>query len=215
MANAREKILEKIEKILVDKRKRGTLLPIPEVDLELNVFGSSITDNIQYFVDELKKVNGEPIICEDEADLIRELQTLFQESNWKSIYCKDLEMINYLEKANIAFEKSEDHFLEMEAGLINCEFAIARTGSLMVSSRMASGRRMNVYPPVLLVIAKYSQLVSELEQAYAGIAKKYAPDFPSMITLVTGPSRTADIEKTLVIGAHGPKRLIIFLLKNN
>ncbi len=44
------------------------------------------------------------------------------------------------------------------------------------------------------------------------IKSRYGNDLPSMITNVTGPSRTADIEKTLVLGAHGPRELFVFLL---
>ena len=47
-----------------------------------------------------------------------------------------------------------------------------------------------------------------------GIREKYKTRLPSQITLITGPSRTADIEKTLVLGAHGPKELHVFILNN-
>ena len=71
---------------------------------------------------------------------------------------------------------------------------------------------MFVYPPVHIVIASISQLVYWLEDAYAGMIKKYGSDLPSHIVLITGPSRTADIEKTLVLGAHGPREIHVFLL---
>ena len=74
----------------------------------------------------------------------------------------------------------------------------------MVSSRQASGRRMNVFPESHLVVARTNQIVPEIRDAIMGIQKKYEGNLPSMISLVTGPSRTADIEKTLVMGAHGP-----------
>jgi L-lactate dehydrogenase complex protein LldG len=49
-----------------------------------------------------------------------------------------------------------------------------------------------------------------LPAAFEFLQKKYAPDFPSMISFITGPSRTGDIERILVLGAHGPKKLTIF-----
>jgi len=82
----------------------------------------------------------------------------------------------------------------------------------MVSSRQASGRRLNVYPPAHIVLAYVSQLVPDIKHALANIKTKYADKLPSMISLITGPSRTADIEKTLVMGAHGPKDLYLFLV---
>ena len=72
---------------------------------------------------------------------------------------------------------------------------------------------MFVYPPVHIVIANKNQLVDYLEKAYSEIHEKYKNDLPSQITLITGPSRTADIEKTLVLGAHGPRELRVFMTK--
>ena len=209
--NSRNIILEKINRILQRKREQNTLLPISEVDMNLNVFGTTIENKIQFFTDELRKVNGEVIICENEAQFICDLENLFHIEGWKSTYCLDESLQQFLAKAKLKFEDQKSEFRDMEIGFTTCEFGVARTGSLLVSSKMISGRQMNVYPPIHLVLLKFSQLVNELEEAYQAIYDKYAPDVPSMITLITGPSRTADIEKTLVIGAHGPKRLIVFL----
>jgi L-lactate dehydrogenase complex protein LldG len=96
--------------------------------------------------------------------------------------------------------------------MTGCEFLIAHTGSIMVSSAQKGGRQMFVYPPVHVVVARKSQLVDSLEKAYSEIHKKYQNNLPSQLTLITGPSRTADIEKTLVLGAHGPKELVVFIL---
>jgi L-lactate dehydrogenase complex protein LldG len=65
---------------------------------------------------------------------------------------------------------------------------------------------------VHIVIAFTSQIVKDIDEGLILIKKKYKSGFPSMISLITGPSRTADIEKTLVYGAHGPKELILFLV---
>ncbi|RZL62420.1 MAG: hypothetical protein EOO93_08835, partial [Pedobacter sp.] len=63
-----------------------------------------------------------------------------------------------------------------------------------------------------IVIAKTSQLVLDLKDAFLLLKNKYGNQIPSMISNITGPSRTADIEKTLVLGAHGPKELFVFLI---
>ena len=81
----------------------------------------------------------------------------------------------------------------------------------MVSAALQGGRQMSVYPPQHIVIAKKDQLVDYLHTAYDKIQEKYPDQLPSQITLITGPSRTADIEKTLVMGAHGPRELYVFL----
>jgi L-lactate dehydrogenase complex protein LldG len=101
----------------------------------------------------------------------------------------------------------------MQAGITGCEFLVARTGSVVISSALPSGRQMNVFPPIHIVLAHVSQLVDYPEDAFVAIQNKYGEDLPSIISTITGPSRTADIEKTLVLGAHGPKEFIVFLSK--
>ena len=76
-----------------------------------------------------------------------------------------------------------------------------------------AGRRLSIYPPVHIVLAYTSQIVLDIKDGLKLLKEKYEGSLPSMISNVTGPSRTADIEKTLVLGAHGPKELFVFLLE--
>lgn len=103
--------------------------------------------------------------------------------------------------------------LEMEkcdVGITECDALIAQTCSVLVTSRSAGGRALSVLPPHHVVIARRDQLVADLPAAFALIKQTYAPDYPSMISFITGPSRTGDIERILVLGAHGPRKLTIF-----
>jgi L-lactate dehydrogenase complex protein LldG len=77
-----------------------------------------------------------------------------------------------------------------------------------------AGRRLGIYPHVHIVIAYTSQLLPEIKDGLQLLHNKYAQSLPSMINMIAGPSQTADIEKTLVLGAHGPKELILFLIEN-
>jgi L-lactate dehydrogenase complex protein LldG len=98
---------------------------------------------------------------------------------------------------------------QCDAGITECDALIAQTGGVVVTSRSAGGRALSVLPPHHIVIARREQLVADLPAAFAFLKQKYAPDFPSMISFITGPSRTGDIERILVLGAHGPKKLTI------
>ena len=71
---------------------------------------------------------------------------------------------------------------------------------------------LSVLPPHHIVVARRGQIVTDLTEAYATLAAKYRDAYPSMISFITGPSRTGDIERILVLGAHGPKRLTILLV---
>jgi len=82
-----------------------------------------------------------------------------------------------------------------------------------MSAAQPSGRTVSVYAPVHICIAYTSQLVYDIKEALQNVKEKY-PQLPSLITLATGPSRTADIEKTLVVGVHGPKEVFCFLVES-
>ncbi len=80
---------------------------------------------------------------------------------------------------------------------------------MLVTSQSAGGRALSVLPPHHVVLARREQLVPDLTAAFALLKAKYAPAYPSLISFITGPSRTGDIERILVLGAHGPKKLTV------
>jgi L-lactate dehydrogenase complex protein LldG len=65
---------------------------------------------------------------------------------------------------------------------------------------------------VHIVVAFNNQIVYDLKEGISNTIEKYNDHLPSMISIATGPSRTADIEKTLVLGAHGPKEVYVFYI---
>lgn len=97
-------------------------------------------------------------------------------------------------------------------GVTGCDALVAQTGSVLVTSASAGGRALSILPPHHLVIASRGHLVSDLPAAFARLAEAYGAKPPSLISFITGPSRTGDIERILVLGAHGPKRLTIYLV---
>jgi len=99
-----------------------------------------------------------------------------------------------------------------DAGLTECDALVAQTGSVLVTSRSAGGRALSVLPPHHVVLARREQLVPDLLAAFTLLKEKYASNYPSFVSFITGPSRTGDIERILVLGAHGPKKLTIFCL---
>ncbi|MBI1840080.1 MAG: LUD domain-containing protein [Verrucomicrobia bacterium] len=98
---------------------------------------------------------------------------------------------------------------DCDAGVTECDALVAQTGSVVLTSRSAGGRALSVLPPHHVVLARLSQLVRDLPAAFALLQAKYSYDYPSFMTFITGPSRTGDIERILVLGAHGPKKLTI------
>jgi len=97
-----------------------------------------------------------------------------------------------------------------DAGITECDALIAQTGSVLVTNRSTGGRTLSVLPPHHVVLARREQMLPDLPAAFDLLKNKYALDYPSFISLITGPSRTGDIERILVLGAHGPRKLTIF-----
>ncbi len=99
-----------------------------------------------------------------------------------------------------------------DAGITECDALVAQTGSVLVTSRSAGGRALSVLPPHHVVLARRGQLVRDLPAAFQLLKQKYGENWPGMISFISGPSRTGDIERTLVLGAHGPKKMTVCLL---
>jgi L-lactate dehydrogenase complex protein LldG len=104
-----------------------------------------------------------------------------------------------------------DDLESCDVGITTCEVLVAQTGSLVVNSRTSGGRALSVLPPHHVVLARRDQLVCDLTAAFQRLEELHGQNWPSMISLVTGPSRTGDIERILVLGAHGPKKLTVLM----
>ncbi len=104
---------------------------------------------------------------------------------------------------------ANENFAQYEAGLTVADFLIARTGSVVLNAASAGGRRLSVLSPLHIVLATAGQVVASLDEAFAQ-SKNAATSY---MTIISGPSRTSDIEKILVLGAHGPKRLAVIVIE--
>jgi len=206
-STSREKVLKKVRHALIYKTDN----PFPQVEFESSVYKPMVDTSDVTFAQEFTKVGGVFIYCENEAEAVSTLAALNNECKWHDIYCAEPELQYMLTQAGVPFESDEESLQALNVGITSCEFVIARLGSIMVSSNVS--RRLNIYPETHVVIAYVNQLVDDLKDAFEAIQLKYQGKLPSMISVVTGPSRTADIEKTLVMGAHGPRQLFMILVE--
>lgn len=206
---AKEKMLKKIRQALLQKREN----PHPMFE-ETPLYKDEEEPLDVTFAREFTQVSGKFIYCDGEINLIENLIILVEKLNLSKMYVWEQEVQQLLDQYGFPYRSTQVHFDEAEAGITGCEALIARNGSIMLSNANDSGRRLSVYPPIHIVIARASQLVMDIKHGMAIVREKYKQDLPTMITTVTGPSRTADIEKRLVLGAHGPKELYLFLLED-
>ena len=181
----------------------------------LPLVGETWEEQAALFARNAETLRADFHLCADRDELRQHLLRLSAESSWQQIATYHGELTDFAVSAlslpALVTDGGYDA-LEMErcdAGITGCEALVAQTGSVLITSRTTGGRALTVLPPHHIVLAKREQIVPDLSAAYALLHERYAPNYPSLMGLITGPSRTGDIERILVLGAHGPKRLTI------
>lgn len=204
---AKENILKKIRKALT----QSTPLPFPGSEGTNSVFKPSTQEMEIEFGEQFSKLLGKFVYCADVTEMQSQLSLIITHNNWKNIYLKEDGLRNVLPSA---LNTNDTDLAGCDAAITSCEALVARTGSIIMSSGQQSGRTTSVYAPIHVCIAYTNQLVYDVKDGLQLIKEKYTGRIPSLVTFATGPSRTADIEKTLVVGVHGPKEVYVFLIES-
>lgn len=101
------------------------------------------------------------------------------------------------------------------AGLSRAVAAAAETGTLFLVSGADSPTTINFLPDTHIAVIRASDIVGPYEDAWDRLRQTYGPGIlPRTVNLISGPSRTADIEQIIVVGVHGPRRLHIILIED-
>ena len=149
------------------------------------------------------------------SETLEALKELAEVNGWKKIACADSQIATLIRSSASSIEFDSNLTMDTDAVITGCEALIADTGSILVSSLHTGSRKALVAIPVHIVIAAESQIFETAEEAMHTLLQRCPINFPSLISIITGPSRTADIEKTLILGAHGPKALFVLITKQN
>ncbi|MBN2236049.1 MAG: LUD domain-containing protein [Bacteroidales bacterium] len=205
---SREKVLKSIRNSLLSK----TPNPYTDTDLEGKIYAELDESLALNFAQEFTNLGGKFIYCEDEQDFKEVFKAFSSSEEIQPLFCKEPALQKMLTSIEIPFSDQASDFKALRTTLTTCEFLIARFGSVMVSSASDSGRRLNFYAEKHLILAFASQLVPETKDALISMREKYNGKLPSMITQISGASRSADIEKTLIKGMHGPKEIYVFFV---
>ncbi len=177
--------------------------------------GQSFDERLALFRKNAAELRADFRLLKDLDALAAELKQLGAAEGWQRAASHDGELTGAACRAlglpvllvDQAFDKRE--LAGCDVGISECDALVAQTGSVLVTSRSAGGRALSVLPPHHVVLARREQLVPDLPAAFALLKSKHGAAYPSMISFITGPSRTGDIERILVLGAHGPKKLTI------
>lgn len=173
---------------------------------------------VEQFTLRLTKLKGEVCRVADEAEAATKVFELLESSEdgpWLSQRAPLLDEVFQHDsrfRERVGLDRLGDSSVDLakySVGVSVCDCLVSRTGSVVLGSHTAGGRRLSVLPPLHIVVARVDQLVLSLDAALAVLGQ--SADW-SYATIITGPSRTADIEKILVLGAHGPKRLAVVII---
>lgn len=207
----KEQILSKVRNALIEKpeamfkdidQRSETWVPISEED------GTAIT-----FAQNFKDVGGIFIYLESKNEFAECLRQLAPENGWEPIWCTSPTMQALLKRYGILYtETSEREPKQKLVSLTDCECLVAQTGSVLLSDALSGSRKTYALPDVLLVFATTEQIAGGVKEAFRYVRKNHGNKMPSQLTFVTGPSRTTDIEQTLVIGANGIRQVAVFLV---
>lgn len=216
--NSKDQILNKLK-----KNKTSDTISFPLVISDKEIFKDYPENSslVGLFIENFRKLSGEIFVSKnlEEAsnhliNIISSLEnqsclTHASETIIKLLDCnpKLADYFEILSNTNL----DSTNFATYKVGLSSADFLIARTGSIVLNSLSSGGRRLSVLPPIHIVLAETKQIVSSLDDIFRN---DFVSTNWSYATIISGPSRTSDIEKQLVLGAHGPKRVIVILIEN-
>jgi L-lactate dehydrogenase complex protein LldG len=204
----RERILERIQSALQEKAPRhdfpasGMIFP-------------DVQEPFERFVSECAQNNTECIVTPDLQGSSEAVAKILAELPEGEIFAEEAPLLRAMfhpraENRSLRWSNEGGPRESSQATITRAEALVARTGSIVVSAQ-CGGRGASAVAPVHIVIATQDQIVAGLDEAFAILRQRDAVARNSFLCVITGSSRTADIEKILVMGAHGPRRLVVVL----
>lgn len=222
--SAREAILESIRSHLSLSKNLDTREQEIKHKTERGLLVSTVitdaTPVVDLFKASLEEVDGHCLIVHDETELLHALAEIMRNLRQTKLSSlrvavsdstevrRLIELID-LDLDEVAVTPSAADVFSFDIGISGAQAGIAETGTLLLDSSRERHRLVSLVPPVHIAILDASQIVSSLGEALS-LMRQDEPVSP-IVTLVTGPSRTADIELTLAIGVHGPQELYVVI----
>ena len=214
--SSRDAILTRIRTALAHEPPRDPP-PVPEVWPRKNPAPAEMA---RRFAEELEAVHGEVIRAPNMDEARKRLAELMEQEGWTKLgamdrpLCRDV--VQGVIPDRVCWAQADwtpPGMADLSAAVIEAELLLADTGTAIIAAGRAEERILCYLPPACVVMATMDRLVEHLPAAWPEIAPRVAdPQTRGEFVFITGPSRTADIEKILILGVHGPKRLIVLLV---
>ncbi len=216
--SSRETILQRL------RNRTGGELTVPECDFSvLQRPDWSTAERVDRFERMIESVHGEVHRCTDDNWMNRLAEILATRGARNLLVAKTHEISQSLRNAGrndlpelLIYDEPihswQAHlFNEVDASITSTRGGIAETGSLILWPTVDEPRLMSLVPPVHIAILKASELYTTFHDAMK--AQNWSAGMPTNALLISGPSKTADIEQTLAYGVHGPKELIVLVIE--
>ncbi|MSQ93008.1 MAG: hypothetical protein EXR98_00460 [Gemmataceae bacterium] len=221
----REVFLQRVKQAVVEGNRAGAAPPLPE-RAGVGYQGGG-PDPVSRFCQELAAAGGKGYVAADSDAVLHTIQSILQAHNARKILLTCGGLIDRLDLParlrelslevrttdDVQSDPREDFFSD-DVGITNVHRLIAETGSVVLASKPNEPRSASLLPPVHICLADHSQLLSDLFDLFdifapTGSSIQSLP--PSCLTLITGPSKTGDIELKLVTGVHGPGEIHVII----
>jgi L-lactate dehydrogenase complex protein LldG len=187
-------------------------------------------DLCERLAEEVIAVGGQASIVPNLAAAGLRLVELLRESDAASAICwqhdvlERLQLRDLLNNAGVAMldfsslsglpeTEQRRMLLAADVGITSCDAAIAETGTLMMCSGPGRERLASLIAPMHIAVVERSQIVPDLLDAFALLARAEKDGLPSNVTFITGPSKTGDIELQLTTGVHGPAKWRVIVIE--
>jgi L-lactate dehydrogenase complex protein LldG len=186
-------------------------------------------DLVERFAAEVNAVGGQAFVVSDIQAARRQLSELLTDVSAKSAICWQHPLLDRIELAamlsdarisplrhELLFQmpegKRREELLRCDVGITSCNVAIAETGTLIMCSQPGHERVASLLPPTHIAIVEKQQIVPDLIDAIRLLHRDGTDALPSNVTLITGPSKTGDIELQLTTGVHGPGKWLVIII---
>ncbi len=228
MMSGREAFLQRVRQAVREGNRAGTATAIPSRG-NLGYQGGG-SDPVARFCQELTTMGGHAYPVPDRQAALTRLVDLVQQKAARRVllgcgrFLDALPVAERLRELGVEVTRvnelppgdCREPLFAADLGISEADYLIAETGTLALAARPDEPRSLSLLPPVHLVLADHTQLLPDLFDLFAVYARPgvagAAPALPSGLTLVTGPSKTGDIELRLVTGVHGPGEVHVVLM---
>jgi L-lactate dehydrogenase complex protein LldG len=163
------------------------------------------------FTEQLTAVGAQWTIVRDEADAARALTAVLERTGARRVVGSDAPLVRRLlgTSGGTVDGLSREDLFACDAGVTTAQWGIAETGTLVLESAREKNRLLSLVPPIHVALLSTRNICGSLGEALARVSP-----VSHAITFITGPSRSADIELTLVVGVHGPQTVHVLLLED-